>query len=94
MEKLLVALFFIHTCNHRLEHVALDFKELVQDYQDPLPDLKTRSQVEEWRENVIFEHLTPWFHHYRAVVSKYIGASEHETFNHPVASMPSLIYTR
>ena len=72
----------------------MDFKELVQDYQDPLPDLKTRKQVEEWRENIVFEHLTPWFHHYRAVVSKYIGVSEHETFNHPVARMSylSIVY--
>ena len=60
---------------------------MVQDYHDPLPVLKSKREVDEWRDNAVFEHLTPWYHHYRTVISKYIGISEHETFNHPVASM-------
>ena len=75
----------LQTTFFRLEHTFVDFKSIVQDYRDPLPVLKSKKEVEEWREDVVFEHLTPWFHHYRAVVSKYIGISEHETFNHPVA---------
>ncbi|KAJ1554867.1 hypothetical protein HK405_003864 [Cladochytrium tenue] len=32
-----------------------------------------------------FSDLTPWYDEYRNYVCKYVGASEHETFNHPVA---------
>jgi phage-related protein len=34
---------------------------------------------------VAVDDLTPWYAKYRNYVCKYTGASEHETFNHPVA---------
>ncbi|KAJ2997083.1 hypothetical protein HDV02_005897 [Globomyces sp. JEL0801] len=52
-----------------------------------LPELRTRAQVETYRQDAVFEHLTPWYHQYRALISNYMGVSEHETFNHPVACL-------
>ncbi|KAJ3344553.1 Trafficking protein particle complex 8, partial [Kappamyces sp. JEL0680] len=66
---------------------SLDLRAWVQTHSEGLPELKTKAQVEEWRENAVFEHLTPWFHQYRAVLGKYLGASEHETFSHPIGHL-------
>lgn len=59
---------------------------VLADYDDSfkLPILKSKNEVEEYREEAVFEHMTPWFHQYRAIVTKYLGSSEHETINHPV----------
>ena len=59
----------------------------MQNYDQKLPVLKSKEEVETWRESVAFDDLTPWYQQYRAVVTKYLGVSEHETFNHPVARM-------
>jgi trafficking protein particle complex subunit 8 len=71
----------------KCDPISFDFKQIIQLEGDKLPVLKTKTQVEEWRENAVPEHLTPWYHLYRALLSKYLGASEHETFNHPVARL-------
>lgn len=71
----------------KCDPISFDFKQIIQLEAEKLPVLKTKAQVEEWRENAVLEHLTPHYHLYRALLSKYLGASEHETFNHPVSRL-------
>ncbi|KAI8920698.1 ER-golgi trafficking TRAPP I complex 85 kDa subunit-domain-containing protein [Entophlyctis helioformis] len=52
-----------------------------------LPALRTIADVESFRETAGFEAMTPWFSHYRNLVALHTGASEHDTFNHPVACL-------
>nr|KAJ3420223.1 Trafficking protein particle complex 8 [Polyrhizophydium stewartii] len=52
-----------------------------------LPALRTAQEVEKFRQSVNIETLTPWFQFYIHLLSKYMGMSEHETFNHPVACL-------
>ncbi|KAL5034933.1 hypothetical protein RTP6_002703 [Batrachochytrium dendrobatidis] len=52
-----------------------------------LPCLRSIDEVHRYRESVQLESITPWFQHYLRLISLYMGISEHETFNHPVACL-------
>ena len=53
-----------------------------------LPILRTVTDVASLKESTGFGNLTPWFRQCRDLLSgSYIGPSEHETFNHPVAML-------
>lgn len=51
----------------------------------PLPSPKTIEHVYTYRDQKDLNHLTPWYHNYQHLSCKFLGASEHETLNHPVA---------
>ncbi|KAJ3290282.1 hypothetical protein HK104_006882 [Borealophlyctis nickersoniae] len=50
-----------------------------------LPTVKSKQDVEEVYGEVNMDSLTPWYTDYRNYLCKYTGASEHDTFNHPVS---------
>ncbi|KAJ1345343.1 hypothetical protein BSLG_000856 [Batrachochytrium salamandrivorans] len=52
-----------------------------------LPCLRTVQEAQQYRESVQLESITPWFQQYLRIISKHMGVSEHETFNHPVACL-------
>ncbi|TPX70879.1 hypothetical protein SpCBS45565_g01477 [Spizellomyces sp. 'palustris'] len=49
------------------------------------PSIKTKEDVHSAYSQIDNDQLTPWYSDYRNSVCKYVGFSEHETFNHPVA---------
>ncbi|KNC98240.1 uncharacterized protein SPPG_06640 [Spizellomyces punctatus DAOM BR117] len=49
------------------------------------PSIKTKEDVQSAYSQIDNDQLTPWYSDYRNSVCKYVGFSEHETFNHPVA---------
>ncbi|KAI8855195.1 ER-golgi trafficking TRAPP I complex 85 kDa subunit-domain-containing protein [Chytridium lagenaria] len=59
---------------------------LLEAMKESTPKQKLLFDEESLREASI-EELSPWFTEYRNYVCKYIGATEHETFNHPVACL-------
>ncbi|KAJ3220266.1 Trafficking protein particle complex 8 [Dinochytrium kinnereticum] len=71
-----------------MEGIGTDLRRvLLETMKNATPLNKMEEFCEESMKGVGIEELTPWYTDYRNYICKYVGAMEHETFDHPVACL-------
>ncbi|CAB4404616.1 unnamed protein product [Rhizophagus irregularis] len=61
---------------------------------DDLPPISKKSDVNEKYLAVNQDDITPWYSEYRRLFFAFIGVSEHDTFDHPVACIIAVSFIR